>query len=248
MNWSDPGLISLCLNPLRCRGGWVGGAWGGGSTSWVRPATLKMWLQVIDWIILCRRYLSLRHYLAQPPEEISISPPPKRLATGESRSFGGHRQTPPSLPVPFPFRHFDLLFFTHTWISEFMHSEGHQCVQFVNKAPVYCSTGSNLSQSCAKCHHACLNMTYPRRSKCYGVKTCSLFSPPLFLFALKSLSNHRIDFYLHFLASFWSIMWPSAPHAYLFIFPSSLQTPKTDGANQCLTPRFNLGMSLASAH
>lgn len=118
VNWSDPGLIFLCLNPLRCGGGWVGGAWGGGSTSWVRQATLKMWLQVIDWIIFCRRYLSLRHYLAQPPEEISISPPPKRLATGESRSFGGHRQMPPSLPVTFPFRHFDLLFFTHTvqWI------------------------------------------------------------------------------------------------------------------------------------
>lgn len=89
VNWSDPGLISLDVNPLGVWEGWRGGAWGGDSTSWVRPATPKMWPQVIDWIILCQRYLSLRHYLAQPPEKISISPPPKRLAPGEKQELRG---------------------------------------------------------------------------------------------------------------------------------------------------------------
>lgn len=57
-------------------------------------------------------------------------------------------------------------------------------------------------------------------------------------------------FYLQFLAFFGRSC--DLLHRILFIYlpplPFSLQTPKTDGTNQCLTPRFNLGMSLASAH
>lgn len=127
-NWSDPDLVSPRLNPLRCRK--VGVAQGGASTPWARPTSLKTGLQVIDWIIRRRRYLSPGHYLAPTSgKKISISPPPERLATGESRSSGGHQRTPPSLPVILPICHFNLLFFTHT--LQWIHALGRPSVRAV---------------------------------------------------------------------------------------------------------------------
>lgn len=49
-----------------------------------QTSCVKIWLQVIDWIILCIPYLSRLHHSIQPPEQISISPHTKRWATGEN--------------------------------------------------------------------------------------------------------------------------------------------------------------------
>lgn len=197
-----------------------------------------MWLQVIDWIILCRCYRSLRHYLGQPPGEISISPPPKRLATGET-GFRGHRQTLCSLLLIFPIHYFDLLFFTHT-------------VEWMNLCTQKEKTLYNVQQSLIyheECHQAYWNTTCSRRSKCCTVKTCPLFF--LLLHFFLSWNPCQITGLIFIFTS-----WPPFGRSRdllrrllnLFIFPSSLQTPKTDSANQCLTPRFNLGMSLVSQH
>lgn len=57
-------LIFLCFYPMR---------------HWLLPVSpqtscVKIWLHVIDWIILRIPYLSLLHHSIQPPEQISISP------------------------------------------------------------------------------------------------------------------------------------------------------------------------------
>lgn len=94
---------------------------------WLLPVSLqtscvRIWLQVIDWIIFSSSYLSLCHHYIQTPEPISISPCTARWAAEEnSISY--------------------LLCISRTWFTEFI-----SCISllrvhtFITGKLLYCQT------------------------------------------------------------------------------------------------------------
>lgn len=198
---------------------------------------------MIDWIILCIPYLSLyvitssnlqrkSPYLLTLKDRLQV----KAVLPGLSPNLSF------SLPHSFSStRHFALLFLlTYGSVNSCtlnVITESIRVHELITSC-ILLDSVSNLLSSSVKCHHAHLNMTLTRQPKCYSVKTGTLFivtsvSKLLdwFFFSALGLFVHHVAFCTG-----------------LFFFSFSLQTLKTDGTNQCLTPHFNLGMSLVSAH